>query len=122
MLNGPFRKDIELIFDNAILFNSPDDWIATVAAALKKSVTKKIETASWSGEKSYKNSSGGKQRSGGIVVCTWTRVTTTMSMIIVVVGIATATNENVPMLPRAQATRMRQLPDLWNIPYVYITV
>merc|ERR1712238_562651 len=31
----------------------------------KKSVSKKIETASWPGEKSYKNSSAGKQRSGG---------------------------------------------------------
>jgi hypothetical protein len=62
MLNGPFRKDIEQIFDNAILFNPPDDWIAVAATALKKSVIKKIENAAYMGEKSYKNSGGGNQR------------------------------------------------------------
>jgi Bromodomain len=46
MLNGPFRRDIELMFDNAMLFNSPDDWIHLSAAALKKAVCKKIELIS----------------------------------------------------------------------------
>mmetsp|Transcript_6715 Transcript_6715/g.19384 ORF Transcript_6715/g.19384 Transcript_6715/m.19384 type:complete len:1435 (+) Transcript_6715:359-4663(+) len=45
MLNGPFRRDLELIFDNAVLFNPPDDWISVAALALKKTVLKKIETA-----------------------------------------------------------------------------
>ena len=59
MLNGPFRADIELIFDNAALFNPPDDWIAMSAAALKKSIAKKIDSASWSAEKSH-NKTGGR--------------------------------------------------------------
>ena len=42
MLNGGFRKDLELIFDNAMLFNPPDDWIYQAASQLKKNVTKKI--------------------------------------------------------------------------------
>jgi hypothetical protein len=42
MLNGPFRKDLELIFDNAMLFNPPDDWIYQAAAQLKKNALKKI--------------------------------------------------------------------------------
>jgi len=42
MLNGPFRKDLELMFDNAMLFNPPDDWIYLAAAQLKKNVLKKI--------------------------------------------------------------------------------
>lgn len=42
MLNGPFRKDMERIFDNAMLFNPPDDWIYQAAAHLKKNVLKKI--------------------------------------------------------------------------------
>lgn len=43
MLQGPFRADIELIFDNAMLFNPPDDWIHHAAAGLKKSTLHKIE-------------------------------------------------------------------------------
>lgn len=46
MLNGPFRKDIELIFDNAILFNPPDDWIHQAAAIVKNNVLKKISDLS----------------------------------------------------------------------------
>jgi Bromodomain len=42
MLNGPFRRDLELIFDNAMLFNPPDDWIYQAAAQLKKNALKKI--------------------------------------------------------------------------------
>ena len=45
MLNGPFRADIELIFDNAALYNPPDHWIAKAAAVLKMSITKKIDAA-----------------------------------------------------------------------------
>ena len=62
MLNGPFRKDIELIFDNAMLFNPPDDWIAVAAAALKKSIGKKIDTLSYASEKKHKNGGGASQR------------------------------------------------------------
>mmetsp|Transcript_11458 Transcript_11458/g.23255 ORF Transcript_11458/g.23255 Transcript_11458/m.23255 type:complete len:210 (-) Transcript_11458:64-693(-) len=60
MLNGPFRDDLELIFDNAVLFNPPDDWIAVAAVALKKSVTKKIDAAAYAAEK--KNASGDGNR------------------------------------------------------------
>lgn len=45
MLNGPFRKDVELIFDNAILFNEAGHWISQSAATLKKAVLKKIDQA-----------------------------------------------------------------------------
>lgn len=61
MLNGPFRKDMELIFDNAMLFNPPDDWIHQAAASLKKSATKKIDTLAYNSEKKH-NSGGGSQR------------------------------------------------------------
>jgi len=50
MLNGPFRRDVELIFDNAMLFNPPDDWIHQAASAIKKSVLKKIEQISVAAE------------------------------------------------------------------------
>lgn len=46
MLNGPFRRDVELIFDNAMLFNPPDDWIHIYASTIKKAVLKKIEQLS----------------------------------------------------------------------------
>ena len=46
MLNGTFRKDVERIFDNALLFNPPDDWIHQAASVIKKAVVKKIEQAS----------------------------------------------------------------------------
>jgi len=46
MLNGPFRRDVELIFDNAMLFNPPHDWIHQAAAATKKAVLKKLDQAS----------------------------------------------------------------------------
>ena len=45
MLNGPFRRDLELIFNNAILFNPPDDWIHKAAISLKSFAAKKIEQA-----------------------------------------------------------------------------
>jgi hypothetical protein len=45
LLNGPFRKDLELIFNNAIAFNPPDDWIHKAAITLKNYVSKKIEQA-----------------------------------------------------------------------------
>ena len=50
MLNGPFRNDVELIFDNAMLFNPPDDWIYMAAAAIKKAVVKKIEQVALSAD------------------------------------------------------------------------
>jgi len=50
MLNGPFRRDVELIFDNAMLFNPPDDVIHQAAAAIKKAVLKKIENLSSSAD------------------------------------------------------------------------
>lgn len=50
MLNGPFRKDVELIFDNAMLFNPPHDWIHQAAGAVKKAVLKKIDQASASAD------------------------------------------------------------------------
>jgi Bromodomain len=46
MLNGPFRSDVERIFDNAMLFNPPQDWIHQAASVVKKAVIKKIEQAS----------------------------------------------------------------------------
>jgi Bromodomain len=46
MLNGPFRNDVERIFDNAMLFNPPQDWIHLAASVVKKAVIKKIEQAS----------------------------------------------------------------------------
>ncbi|GAX12049.1 hypothetical protein FisN_8Lh149 [Fistulifera solaris] len=45
MLNGPFRTDVDLIFDNAMLFNPPGDWIHQEASALKKAVTRKFDLA-----------------------------------------------------------------------------
>lgn len=50
MLNGPFRTDLELIMDNAIMFNPPDDWIYKAAVALKKMALKKIENLSRAAE------------------------------------------------------------------------
>jgi hypothetical protein len=46
MLNGPFKDDVVLMFDNAMLFNPPDDWIYLAAVAMKKAVLKKIEQVS----------------------------------------------------------------------------
>jgi hypothetical protein len=63
MLNGPFRKDIELMFNNAILFNPPDDWIHQAAQSLKKSALKKIETASSAAERAYQTNGGRQNRS-----------------------------------------------------------
>jgi len=63
MMNGPFRNDIELMFDNAILFNPPDDWIHQAAVSLKKSTIKKIDTASAAAERAFRNSGGRQKRS-----------------------------------------------------------
>jgi hypothetical protein len=46
MLNGPFKDDVVRIFDNAMLFNPPDDWIHLLAASMKKTVVKKIDQVS----------------------------------------------------------------------------
>ena len=46
MLNGPFRDDALLIFDNAITFNPSDDWVHQTAKAMRKSLVKKIEQIS----------------------------------------------------------------------------
>lgn len=43
MLNGPFKADLELIFDNAMLFNPPGDWVHVSAAQMKSAALKKIE-------------------------------------------------------------------------------
>ena len=59
MLNGPFRKDVELIFDNATLFNPPDDWIHQAALQLKKNVLKKIADASYTAD--HKQSMTGRR-------------------------------------------------------------
>ena len=50
MLNGPFRADVELIFDNAMLFNPPGDWVHSSASQMKSSVLKKIEQATVAAE------------------------------------------------------------------------
>ena len=50
MLNGPFRSDVELIFDNAMLFNLPGDWVHSTASQMKTSVLKKIEQATVAAE------------------------------------------------------------------------
>jgi Bromodomain len=60
MLNGPFRKDLELIFDNAMLFNPPDDWIYQAAAQLKKNTLKKIAELSQTAD--HKVSGAGRLR------------------------------------------------------------
>jgi len=59
MLNGPFRDDAILIFDNAILFNPPDDWIHQTAASIRKALIKKLDQAVHDAE--Y----GGSARRGG---------------------------------------------------------
>eukprot|EP00934_Nitzschia_sp_Nitz4_P001004 Nitzschia sp. Nitz4//scaffold34_size148208//129444//134234//NITZ4_002995-RA/size148208-processed-gene-0.55-mRNA-1//-1//CDS//3329548840//1004//frame0 len=59
MLNGPFRRDIELMFDNAMLFNPPDDWIYQAAAQLKRSTLKKIADLSQSAEQKAASGTGG---------------------------------------------------------------
>jgi hypothetical protein len=63
MLNGPFRKDIGLIFDNAMLFNPPDDWIHKAAAQLKKNVMKKIADASYAADQKIFSSGRVRQKS-----------------------------------------------------------
>jgi hypothetical protein len=59
MLNGPFRKDIELIFDNAMLFNPPGDWIHLAAAHVKNNVLKKISDISHAADQKL---NGGRSR------------------------------------------------------------
>lgn len=63
MLNGPFRKDIELIFDNAMLFNPPNDWIHIGAAKLKKNVLKKISDVSHAADQKQSNTGRRERRS-----------------------------------------------------------
>ena len=43
MVYGPFYADLLLVVDNAMTFNSPDDWIHKEAAALKKAALKRME-------------------------------------------------------------------------------
>ncbi|KAL3930167.1 MAG: hypothetical protein SGBAC_011880, partial [Bacillariaceae sp.] len=59
MLNGPFRKDVERIFDNAMAFNPPDDWIHIAASAVKRNVLKKIADVSFTADQ---KSSGRRSR------------------------------------------------------------
>ena len=56
MLNGAFRADIELIFDNSMLYNPPKDWIHESAAAVKKAVARKMDQISHSADLKYKRS------------------------------------------------------------------
>ena len=63
MLNGPFRKDVELIFDNAMTFNPPDDWIHQAAAAVKKNVLKKIADVSFTADQKSSGSRNRQRRS-----------------------------------------------------------
>ena len=56
MLNGPFRDDVELIFDNAMLFNPPNDGIHQCAAAVKKAVLRKMDAISTTADLKYKRS------------------------------------------------------------------
>ena len=51
------------MFNNAMLFNPPDDWIHQAAKSLKKSVVKKIETASSAAERAYRGNRGRQNRS-----------------------------------------------------------
>lgn len=46
MLNGPFKDDVVRVFDNAMLFNPPDDWIHHTAATMKRAVLRKIDQVS----------------------------------------------------------------------------
>ncbi|GKZ01312.1 hypothetical protein MPSEU_001082200 [Mayamaea pseudoterrestris] len=50
MLNGPFKSDVELVFDNAMLFNPPGDWVHVSAEQLKTAVLKRIEQATVAAE------------------------------------------------------------------------
>ena len=61
MLNGPFKQDALLIFDNAILFNPPDDWIHLTAASIRKALLKKIEQASYDAD-NHPRRGGNKQQ------------------------------------------------------------
>jgi hypothetical protein len=63
MLNGPFRKDVELIFDNALLFNPPNDWIHQIALQLKKTSSKRIADASYAADHKQQTSGSGSRRS-----------------------------------------------------------
>jgi hypothetical protein len=62
MLNGPFRKDVELIFDNAMLFNPPDDWIHQAASQVKKNALKKIADLSYAADQKHIGSGRLRQR------------------------------------------------------------
>ena len=68
MLNGPFLRDVKLIFDNAMLFNPPDDWIHLAAKKLKKSVTKKIGDTSHAANKVSRSSSGRPRQKRSVYV------------------------------------------------------
>jgi len=59
MLNGPFRKDVELIFGNAMTFNPPDDWIHVAASTVKRNVLKKIADISFTADQKTR---GGRSR------------------------------------------------------------
>ena len=67
MAYGPFYNDLQLIFDNAILYNGIQTWIGADAALLKKNAMKKIDQAvskaTWYGQTSAKSTavSGAKK-------------------------------------------------------------
>lgn len=62
MLNGPFRKDIELIFDNAMLFNSPAEWVYQAANQLKRNSLKKIADMSQAADQKLSGDSRFRQK------------------------------------------------------------
>jgi len=53
MLNGPFRVDVMLLFENAMLFNDSSDWVYQDASQLKRLSSKKIETLSNRAEREF---------------------------------------------------------------------
>jgi len=58
MLNGPFYSHIMRIFDNAIIFNRPGDWIHADATQLKRLASKKIETLTLKAEREAQPTAG----------------------------------------------------------------
>ncbi|CAB9517184.1 Bromodomain-containing protein 2 [Seminavis robusta] len=62
MLNGTFRDDVELIFDNAMLFNPPKDFIHQDASTLKKAVCRKMDSMSQSFDAKFRRSSRNQEK------------------------------------------------------------
>ena len=54
MLNGPFRDNLEVVFDTAALFNPPSEWIHKDSLLLKRLVVQKINILSSRTERKFK--------------------------------------------------------------------